>query len=186
MSTSEHYIVYEISTGKIRYTGSSFDWPNLVLDPGDAIIEGVANPQLHKIVDGSLVEQDLNDRAEILNMQRKKDIYDERLRRVQKGFMYAGKMYDFDVTSQNRISGAATLANAAMMSGAQAGDLRWHGGTSDFIWITQDNTFVPMDAPTLLSMGQAAAEHERAHVFAARALKDDPSLENVFDDIHWP
>ena len=40
---------------------------------------------------------------------------------------------------------AAAVANAAITNGVQAGDLRWHGGDSDFEW-----QGVKMDAPTLL------------------------------------
>lgn len=40
---------------------------------------------------------------------------------------------------------AAAVANAAITNGVQAGDLRWHGGDTDFEW-----QGVKMDAPTLL------------------------------------
>jgi len=184
--TSYDFIVYDTDTGEIAYTGKSTDWQSQVFEPNQSAIEGVVDVNLHKISNGAVVDKTEAEKAPYLNFERKRTIYDERLRRVRNGFMFAGKMYDFDVTSQNRISGAASLANAAITAGAQTGDLRWHGGTTDFAWITQDNSFVPMDAPTLLSMGQAAAEHERAHVFAARALKDDVSIDDVTADTHWP
>ena len=101
--------------------------------------------------------------------------------------MFNGHVFDFDPDSKSRITGAATLAGFAIGQGAQANDYRWHGGSTDFVWIAQDNTAVPFDAQTMFAMGQAAAEHERAHIFAARALKDaDPIPANFTDNSHWP
>jgi hypothetical protein len=78
----------------------------------------------------------------------------ERDRRVSSGFMFQGKLYQSRVEDQKRINGAGTLAAIAIMGGAQAGNLRWHGGTTDFVWIAGDNTLTPMDAQTVIGFRQ--------------------------------
>ena len=114
------------------------------------------------------------------------DVNLERDRRIRAGFMFAGTPFDYDDSSQKRITGAATLAGFAAAAGAQPGDLRWHGGDGDFVWIAQDNSLVPMDAPTCFTFGQAAAAWESANVFAAKAIKDSGIPANYADDALWP
>ncbi|UOA25891.1 DUF4376 domain-containing protein [Pseudosulfitobacter sp. DSM 107133] len=124
-----------------------------------------------------------NMQAEILNRK----ITQERNRRITAGFEFQGNTFDFDEVSKSRITGAATLAGFAIGAGALVDDLYWHGGEDPFAWIAQDNTLVTMDAQTCFAFGQAAAEHESLHIFAARALKDaaEPVLDFA-EDIHWP
>lgn len=111
----------------------------------------------------------------------------ERDRRIHSGFTFNGVRFQSRLEDQKRIAGAGTLAAVAIMNGAQPEDFRWHGGDTDFVWIAEDNSLVPMDAQTVIAFGQAAARHETLHVFAARALKDaDPIPSNYIDDIHWP
>lgn len=111
----------------------------------------------------------------------------ERDRRLRGTLTFQGHVFGVDQVSLQRITGAATLAGFAIAAGAQPGNLRWHGGPADFGWIAADNTLVPMDAQTCFAFGQAAAAHEAAHVFAARALKDaDPIPANWADDAWWP
>jgi hypothetical protein len=97
----------------------------------------------------------------------------QRDQRMRAGFSFAGAMFDYDDASQRRITGAAALAGFALTMGGKApDDLRWHGGGSDFVWIAQDNSLVPMNTITCFGFGQAAAAWEQAHIFAARGLKD--------------
>lgn len=112
----------------------------------------------------------------------------ERDRRIAAGFLFGGRRFDFDPMSKQRITGAATLAGFAMGQGAGAGNLLWHGGVHSFTWIAGDNGLVTMDAPTCFAFGQAAAAHESAHIFAARALKDRPEgvPEDFAADRWWP
>lgn len=106
---------------------------------------------------------------------------------ISQGFWFNDVKYDSRPEDQKRISGAALLAFMAASQGAQANNYLWHGGTEPFSWIAQDNTIVQMDAQTVISFGQTAAEHERAHIFAARALKDmDPIPEDWTDPQYWP
>lgn len=106
---------------------------------------------------------------------------------IASGFWFNDVKYDSRPEDQKRISGAALLAFMAISQGAQANNYLWHGGSESFSWIAQDNSVVEMDAPTVISFGQTAAEHERAHIFAARALKDmDPIPGDWVNSLYWP
>ncbi len=115
------------------------------------------------------------------------DLNAERDRRIAAGFVYGGNVFDFDDRAKANISGAAQLAFMAIVAGAQPEDLFWNGGLSPFTWIAQDNSLVTMDAQTVVEFGRTAAEHEQAHIFAARALKDmEPIPDDFTDDSYWP
>ncbi|TNB46797.1 DUF4376 domain-containing protein [Martelella lutilitoris] len=111
----------------------------------------------------------------------------ERDRRIAAGFVFNGVVYQSRAEDRENIAGAATAALGAMIDGAEAGDYRWHGGDSDFVWIAADNSTHKMDAVTLYALGQAALAHKQAHIFAARTLKDlSPIPADFAADIHWP
>lgn len=111
----------------------------------------------------------------------------ERDRRIESNFAFAGRPFDFDMKGKTNISGAAQLAFMAIVAGAQQGDLQWHGGLEDFEWIDSENNLMKMDAQTVVAFGQAAAAHEKAHIMAARALKDmNPIPTDYTDDKYWP
>lgn len=111
----------------------------------------------------------------------------ERERRLVQDFTFNGVVFQRDPAAVKRISGAGTLALAAIVGGAQPGDLRWHGEQTDFVWIAADNTLVPMDAHTMLAFGQAAAKVETALVFAAKALKamDPIPADYATNEAYW-
>lgn len=180
------YLVYLVDTGKILRRHTTSDPTNITVNTGESVYAGDADSDNYKIINGFLVEQSDDDRAPARAQERKREIAREQFQRTKNKFTFMNTLFDFDTVSQTRIDGASALAIAAMASGAQVGDLRWHGGTEDFAWITQDNSIILMDAQTVLGLGKAAAEHVRAHVFAARALKDDPTITDVTADIHWP
>lgn len=114
-------------------------------------------------------------------------VKDERDRRLPLDFEFNGKSYQRDAISIARISGAGALALGAMMSGAQPGDLRWHGRDTDFVWIASDDTLTPMDAQTCFAFGARAAAVETEIVFAAKALREmDPIPADYADDKYWP
>lgn len=111
----------------------------------------------------------------------------ERDRRIAAGFTFNGKAYAMDDQSKARISGAATLAGFAAITGAGAGNYRWADANVDFVWIANDNTLTLMDAPTCFAFGKAAAAWESANIFAARAIKEsDPVPYDFTDDAYWP
>lgn len=110
----------------------------------------------------------------------------ERDRRINGGFEFQGIRYQSRQQDMDNIAGASLAALAAITAGAQAGDYRWHGGDTDFAWIADDNSLVPMDAQTMFAFGQAAMAHKQALIFAARALKDLPEIPVDFmDDKRW-
>lgn len=111
----------------------------------------------------------------------------ERDRRISAGFTFGGVVYQSRPEDRENITGASLAALAAIMSGAQPGNLRWHGGDSDFMWIAADNTVHPMDAQTVFAFGQTAMAHKQGMIFAARALKDaDPIPSDYTSDAYWP
>jgi hypothetical protein len=111
----------------------------------------------------------------------------ERDRRIATGYVFNGKSYAMDSESKARIIGAATLAGFAVAAGAQAGNYRWHGGTSDFVWIADDNSLNQMDAQTCFAFGQAAAAWETKCIFAGRAIKQtSPVPIDYTNDALWP
>jgi hypothetical protein len=117
----------------------------------------------------------------------KRQIDTERDRRIAGGFTFAGHRFQTRPEDRENIAGASTAALAAMINGAQVGDLRWHGGDKDFAWIGEDNDLVSMDAQTMFAFGQAAMAHKQSMIFAARALKDLPEMPaEITDDSNWP
>jgi len=110
----------------------------------------------------------------------------ERDRRLQLDFEFGGKMFQRDPKSIARISGAGTLALAAIMGGAQAGDYRWHGEDTDFSWIASDDSSMIMDAPTCFAFGTKAAKVESNLIHKAKTLREmDPIPSDYVDDKYW-
>jgi hypothetical protein len=116
------------------------------------------------------------------------DVDMERDRRIAEGFTFAGVVYQSRPGDLENIAGASTAALGAMVGGAQPGNLRWHGGASDFSWIAADNSVNAMDAQTMFSFGLAAMAHKHAHIFAARAIKDMDPIPADFatNEAYWP
>lgn len=111
----------------------------------------------------------------------------ERDRRISNGFEFEGKRYQSRAKDRENILGAASLAHMALTIGGKSPtDPKWHGGDSDFVWIAEDNSLVPMTAPKVIEFGRVAAEHKSAHTFAARALKSVETPSDYTDDRYWP
>jgi hypothetical protein len=153
----------------------------------ETVIEGTP-----KLIKGEWVQiwtiqpatpEQIEERAQSLKDQ----INAERDRRLNLPFAFAGKMFDRDAVSIARINGASTLAGFAMGAGAQPGDLRWHGGEVDFMWIAADNSLVSMDAQTTFAFGREAASVESRLIFAAKQLREaNPIPLDFADDKWWP
>lgn len=115
------------------------------------------------------------------------DVDLERDRRIDAGIVFEGVKFQSRATDRENIAGAAQLGFMAVVAGKQAGDLRWSDPYQDFTWIASDNSLVPMDAPTAVALGKAAAERKQALIFAARQLKDMEQIPADFtDDKWWP
>lgn len=113
------------------------------------------------------------------------DVDVERDRRMGT-FTFGGKAYDLKGQSLANVSGAGTLSLAAIINGAQPGDLRWADPEHDFTWIANDNTMTAMDAQTCWAFAQTAASHRKAMIFKARAIKDmNPIPSDYTADSYW-
>jgi hypothetical protein len=112
----------------------------------------------------------------------------ERDRRIGLGFMFAGKLFDFDMKAKTNISGAAQMAFMAIVANpAVAKSDRWNGGANPFAWRTFDNTFMTMTGEMVIALGQAAAAHEASFMAAAWKLKDQAEIPADYtDDQYWP
>jgi len=115
------------------------------------------------------------------------DVNAERERRIRAGFVFNGKLYDYNMDAKTNISGAAQMAFMfIVVNGAQPGNYRWNGRPDDFSWIAKDNTLTQMDAPTVVQFGKRAAEHETHHRFKARSLKDMNPIPSDYQlDSYW-
>jgi hypothetical protein len=110
----------------------------------------------------------------------------ERNRRINDGILFNGVRYQTRQEDRENILGAFSLAFAAMIQGKQPGDYRWHGGSSDFTWIAEDNTTHVMDAQTVVAFGQAVAAQKSKYIFISRAIKDmSPIPLNYDNDAYW-
>ncbi len=111
----------------------------------------------------------------------------ERDARIDAGIEFQGKRYQSRATDRENIAGAAQLGFMAVVAGKEPADLRWSDPDQDFTWIASDNSLVPMDAPTVVALGKAAAERKQALIFAARQLKDMEQIPADYaDDKWWP
>lgn len=120
-----------------------------------------------------------------LNEPTTNDVNSEAQRRMA-AFVFAGKNYDLVGESLINVSGAGTLALAAIINGAQPGDLRWADPDEDFTWIADDNTRTPMDAQTTWAFAQTAAAWRKHHIYKARALKDmSPIPADYTSESYW-
>lgn len=110
----------------------------------------------------------------------------ERDRRIAEGFTFQGHPYQTRDGDRENIAGAAQIAFMAVVNGSAAGDLRWASTTRDFVWIDSSNALVPMDAPTVVLLGQAAAAWKTRHIYAARELKSKTPIPLDYrDDKYW-
>lgn len=124
--------------------------------------------------------------VEIVQKEFAKKVNAERDRRVAEGFYYGQHKFDFDPGSKERITGAGALAIAAIMLGTEEGDLYW-AGSEPFVWVLEDNTYLPLDARAMLAVSKAAAAHESNHVFHGISLKTvGDTTVDVTDDAFWP
>lgn len=92
--------------------------------------------------------------------------------RIDGGFAYGGDVYQSRASDRENIQALGVQAQLALLGGAAPGDLRWHGGPTDFVWILEDNTTVPLDAPGMVGLFQTGIAFKSALTFTARAKKD--------------
>lgn len=123
----------------------------------------------------------------MIDAEFKAAVHVERDRRIAAGFYYGPHKFDWDDQTKARVTGAAALAGFAIAAGAQPGDYLWAGGGDPFVWVLQDNGYLPLDAQSMFAVSKVAAGHERDHVFAAIGIKVmSPRPSDITDDALWP
>lgn len=149
-------------------------------------IDGMVQGKVVSIVGGFSVDLPAAEPAPEPGPPTAADVSGERDRRLRLDFTFDGKSFQRDDVAIKRITGAYSMALAAIVGGVVAGDLRWHGGDSDFAWIASDNSLVTMDAQTVIAFGNACAAIEEDLVIKARAIKDlDPIPDDFAADAWW-
>lgn len=183
----------KLSDGRTRTDPTSFT-PEEIADAGYIAVDDPPTVTGIQVLEWSGTEWIVRDKTEeelaVEEAAKKEDlsrqINEYRDTLIADGFWFNENKFDSKSEDQKRISGAALLAFIAISNGAQANNLYWHGGTTPFEWIDQRNNIIQMDAQTVVELGKVAAEHERSHIFYARALKDmNPIPENFKDPSYW-
>ena len=117
------------------------------------------------------------------------DVEAERDRRIALGVPYLGHLFQTRPQDFDNLRDMASTAIAAIMAGAQPGDLRWADADVDFTWIDAANVLVPMDAPTALRLHATAAAMRGKLFLVARAIKNallgGAPITDVADDALW-
>ncbi|WP_236212725.1 DUF4376 domain-containing protein [Metapseudomonas otitidis] len=115
------------------------------------------------------------------------DVDVERDRRIAAGVEFKGILFQSRPSDIESIIGAAQLAVMAMASGAKSNTLRWLDADEDFTWIAADNSFVPMDAITVVEFCKAVVARKQRFVYAGRELKNMDAIPcDYTDDKWWP
>ena len=112
----------------------------------------------------------------------------ERDRRIAAGFVFNEVLFQTErQADRENILGAAYASLAAIVGGAQPGDLRWSDPDRDFFWIAADNSRVPMDAQTTQSFTMGAMSYKTKLIVACSNLKAmSPIPADFADDKWWP
>lgn len=91
------------------------------------------------------------------------------------------------------IKDSAQWAQDAIDGGALTGNLRWHGGSADYVGITLDNQLVTMDAQSVVARAKAMAPkvynarvNARKHKDAINALGSVAAVEAYDISTGWP
>ena len=106
------------------------------------------------------------------------EIEAEKVRRIEAGFPFLGKVIQSGAEDRENIAGAKSAAQDAKLLGAETGELSWQKrldatkGAEVFAWITLDNSLLPLDADAMIAMGYAAMLHKQRLIFVAKSIKD--------------
>lgn len=117
---------------------------------------------------------------------------------INNGAVFKSKTMQIDLASRTTIDGAALLATLFNLQCSAnkidpTGNLRWADPDHDFAWISEDNTSLNMDAPTVVLFGKCVAVYYSKIVSTAREMKnfvlnlDNINEVNNFDENqNWP
>lgn len=183
------FTIYRKDNGEILCSG---DVPQMqYVPPHDAQIYEVlwgimANPETEKIVDGKPVPwtKPITDYGEFSAA-----VFREMNRRKRIGFKFNTVWYQGDDASITNMTGLGMAATSAVINGAMDGDYRWSDPLKDFVFIARDNSMVPLDARTMMMLGQAAMNFSSSYAIASRKIKDRflaGETLTITDDALWP
>ncbi|MBB3937665.1 DUF4376 domain-containing protein [Aureimonas phyllosphaerae] len=113
----------------------------------------------------------------------------EKVRRIEAGFPFLGKVIQSRAEDRENIAGAKSAAQDAKLLGAETGELSWQKrldatkGAEVFAWITLDNSLLPLDADAMIAMGYAAMLHKQRLIFVAKSIKDRIAAGEAIADV---
>jgi hypothetical protein len=186
------YTLYRLSDGEIAQIGDCHE-DDLALQNPDPAIYGLivgrqGNSATHRVnAAGSIIAKP-TPVPPPAPPPTSEDVDRERDRRIFGGFSFQGTRFQSRAFDQDNISGAVQLAQMALAGGSAPNDYKWGGTrTTDFAFIAADNSEMKMGPATMVAMGIALAAHREAHIRAARAIKDRPTIPPDFAaDKWWP
>ena len=172
----EQVIVFEKATGRVVSSGTTQLPQSLVSDTVDVLVGSEGRPGASYVEAGCVVEMPVKPSAHhVFDWAAKvwvdprslQDLKDARWAEVRRerdsaefgGFTWDGSRFDSDALSQQRITGAVTLA---MMNSAFSID-----------WTLADNTVRTLNAADMIAVGVALGQHVSACHERGRVLRGE-------------
>lgn len=187
------FVVYEVSNGRIKRHGmcQETDFPNQAKFGEGVISEVIVSADMAYVFDGLLVgagprpseshtfNYDTKQWEDLRTLQDLKAAQWEAIKQARSaaeyaGFTWDGSTFDSDATSQNRITGAVTLAQ---MSPAFSVD-----------WIPANNTVRTLTQADMLQVGAALGAHVAAQFATGvtrRAQIEAATTKEAVEAITW-
>lgn len=101
---------------------------------------------------------------------------------INGGITFGGVRFQTRPQDRQSITEAAHRALAAVSRGSRPKDYLWDGG-AEFVWITEDNSSVALDAYDMAALGRAVADFVTGCVFYARDRKDRIAAASSHEDL---
>ena len=109
----------------------------------------------------------------------------ERDRRIAGGFPFRDAVIQSSPDALASIGEAAVVAMSAIVAGAKNGDARWLDPKEDFVWVTESNEQIALDAEAVVEMAAAAYKHKKKAILAARKMKDGVIPADFVKEKYW-
>ena len=170
----EKFILYEIASGKVLYSGTSCS-PEGLAQQGQSVIVGTQCDLMQNFIDGGIVvpippkpsphhtfnytTKQWEDPRTLADLKAAQWglIKQARSQAEYAGFTWDGSTFDSDALSQNRITGAVTLAQMSP--------------TFVINWILADNTTRTLNQADMIAVGVALGQHVQTQFTKAQALR---------------
>jgi hypothetical protein len=170
----EKFILYEIASGKVLYSGTSCS-PEGLAQQGQSVIVGTQCDLMQNFIDGGIVvpippkpsphhtfnytTKQWEDPRTLADLKAAQWglIKQARSQAEYAGFTWDGSTFDSDTLSQNRITGAVTLAQLSP------------GFTIN--WTLADNSTRTLNQADMIAVGVALGQHVQTQFTKAQALR---------------